>query len=189
MKSTTPLRYLAIILSGFCFLLSCKKDDVSSATPAPVNFDQNAETESMLAVIQNETSCFFARDYECWKAHYAHVDYAFQAWNQADGTFNATVGWPEIDNKAGKYIQDNPVPAGGSSHPEVERRNMQIHYFNPTLAYLSWDQYNINPEMHKYTHSLETRIMEKMGQAWKIVNVTSYWDYVNLIPKDSLQKE
>ena len=104
-----------------------------------------------------------------------------------DGTFDAKVGWPEIDKSAGKYIKDNPVPAGGSSHPKVERRNMKVKFFTETLAYLTWDQYNSNPEMHRYTRSLETRLMEKMGTTWKIVNVTSYWDYVNLMPLDSLK--
>jgi len=170
------------------FFISCKKDDAATAAAtAPSTFDQNSETETLVAVIDNETSCFFARDYECWKAHYAHVDYAFQGWNRMDGTFDAKVGWPEIDKSAGKYIKNNPVPAGGSSHPKVERRNMKVKFFTETLAYLTWDQYNSNPEMHRYTHSLETRLMEKMGTTWKIVNVTSYWDYVNLMPLDSLK--
>ena len=64
---------------------------------------------------------------------------------------------------------------------------MKIKYFTNMLVYLTWDQYNINPEMKAYTHSLETRLMEKMGTTWKIVNVTSYWDYVNLVPLDSLK--
>jgi hypothetical protein len=41
--------------------------------------------------------------------------------------------------------------------------------------------------MNAYTRSLETRLMEKIGSSWKIVNVTSYWDYVNLVPIDSLK--
>ena len=174
----------------FCLLIfySCRKNESESTeTPATPNFDQISATESIMAIIENETACFYARDYECWKAHFAHVDYAFQAWNNADGTFNAKVGWNEVDQKAGQYIKDNPVPPGGSSHPKVERKNMKVKFFNDTLAYLSWDQYNINPAMNAYTHSLETRIMEKIAGVWKIVNVTSYWDYVNLVAKDSLK--
>jgi hypothetical protein len=177
-----------IFLLGISFLLSCKEQDVSpeSGTSSPT-FDQTAESEAILSVIENETSCFFHRDYACWKAHYAQVDYVFQSWNNADGTFDAKVGWSELDAKAGKYIKDNPVPPGGSSHPKVERRNMHMKFFNPTLAYLVWDQYNINPEMNMFTHSKETRIMEKIAGVWKIINVTSYWDYVNLIPVDSMK--
>ncbi len=168
--------------------IACKQSETSpDMTVQPSNFDQSAETDLIISIIENETSCFYHRDYECWKAHFAQVDYAFQGWNNADGTFSAEVGWGAIDGNAGKYIKDNPVPPGGSSHPKVERRNMQIKFFNNTLAYLSWDQYNINPEMTKYTHSKDTRIMEKIKGVWRIVNVTSYWDYVNLIPIDSLR--
>lgn len=166
---------------------SCKSDTTTSTNVSAPAFDQVSDTESIMSVIENETSCFYARDYSCWKAHFAHVDYAFQAWNNADGTFDAKVGWGEIDARSKKYLEDNPVPPAGSSHPKVERRNMNVKFFNPSMAYLTWNQYNINPEMNMYTRSLETRIMEKIGGVWKIVNVTSYWDYVNLIPANDLK--
>ncbi|MDZ4746976.1 MAG: hypothetical protein SH808_00700 [Saprospiraceae bacterium] len=168
-------------------IASCKTDDAKPESSPSATFDQVSETDAIMSVIENETSCFYARDYNCWKAHYAHVDYAFQSWNNADGTFDAKVGWGEINSKAGKFIQDNPVPPGGSSHPKVERRNVKVKFFNSGLAYLSWNQYNINPAMKMYTPSLETRIMEKIGGAWKIVNVTAYWDYVNLVPVNELK--
>lgn len=179
------LTYLALSIAQA--IGSCKPDNDKSANGPSPTFDQVGETEAIMSVIENETSCFYARDYNCWKAHYAHVDYAFQAWNNADGTFDAKVGWGEIDARSKKYIEDNPVPPGGSSHPKVERRNMNVKFFNPGMAYLTWNQYNINPEMNMYTRSLESRILEKIGGSWKIVNVTSYWDYVNLIPVNELK--
>jgi len=176
------------LFSCFLVFFSCQNaEPVSNSTVTAPDFDQANESSSIIAIIENETACFYARDYECWKAHFAQVDYAFQAWNNADGTFDAKVGWNEVDKKAGQYIKDNPVPSGGSSHPKVERRNMKMKFFNNGLVYMSWDQYNINPAMNAYTHSLETRIMEKIAGVWKIVNVTSYWDYVNLVAKDSLK--
>jgi hypothetical protein len=180
-------QFCKLFLLASVVFLSCKKDDITEAKQnASATFDQIAETDAIMSVIDNETACFFARDYACWSAHFAHVEYAFQSWNRADGTYDAKVGWADIDKSAGQYIKDNPVPPGGSSHPKVEKKNVKIHFFNGTLAYLSWDQYNSNQEANAFTHSLETRIMEKFGHVWKIVNVTSYWDYVNLVPADSL---
>ncbi len=179
------LTYLALLIA---FAIgSCKSDPDKSANVSTPTFDQVSETEAIMSVIDNETSCFYARDYDCWKAHYAHVDYAFQAWNNADGTFDAKVGWGEIEARSKKYNEDNPVPPDGSSHPKVERRNMKVKFFNAGMAYLTWNQYNINPEMNMYTPSLESRIMEKIGGVWKIVNVTAYWDYVNLVPVNDLK--
>ncbi len=109
-----------LLFHCFLVLMSCQnKETGSNEVVSTPTFDQASETTSIMAIIENETACFYARDYECWKAHFAHVDYAFQAWNNADGTFDAKVGWNELDKKAGQYIKDNPVPPGGSSHPQV----------------------------------------------------------------------
>jgi hypothetical protein len=174
----------------FCFVsfLTCKKDDTSTLVSTPLPFDQAVESESILAVLDNERSCFYARDYECWRAHYVHEDYAFQAWNRADGTFDAKVGWGELDGTAGKYIKEHPQPPGQGDPPKIVRQFMKVKFFNNVLAYVMWHQYNPDPEAKMYTHSLETRIMEKVGQSWKISNMTSFYDYVKSIPVDSLNQ-
>jgi hypothetical protein len=69
----------------------------------------------------------------------------------------------------------------------VERRNLQVKFFSPTVAYLLWDQYNSDPDMKTFVPSKETRIMEKIDGQWRIVNVTAFWYSQNAIPIDSLQ--
>lgn len=151
------------------------------------NFSEEKEKSAILEVLKAETESFFKRDYESWKKFYIHSDYAFQAWSNADGTFDAKVGWPEVDEKIGNYIRSNPVPAGSASHPKVERRNMIWKFFTPEVAFMIWDQYNSDTAMKIYNHSKETRIMEKQGGSWKVVNVASFWDYKNIIPIDILK--
>jgi len=171
-----------------CLLFSCKQTekkeiDLSNET----EFDEATEKEAIMKIIEQETDCFYKRDYNCWKENFAKTDYAFQAWNNSDGTFDAKVGWSEIDERSRKYLRENPIAPGGSSHTKVERRNMQIKFFGETFAYMIWDQYNSDKDLKKYFHSKDTRIMEKIDGKWKIVNVTSYWDFKNLIPADSLE--
>jgi hypothetical protein len=151
------------------------------------NFDEEKEKSAILAALTAETEFFFKRDYEGWKKCYIHTDYAFQAWSNADGTFDAKVGWPEVDEKIGNYIRNNPVARGSASHPKVERRNMVWKFFTPEVVFMIWDQYNSDGGMKIYNHSKETRIMEKQGGSWKVVSVASFWDYKNLIPVDSLK--
>lgn len=177
----------ALFLFGLVSLLSCKKEDAAPVATAPRPINQAVETESILAVIDNEAACFYARDYECWKAHYVHEDYTFQGWNRADGTFDAKVGWGELDEKAGTYIKNNPKPEGQVERPKVVRQFMKVKFFNNELAYMSWDQYNPDGAGKMYTHSLETRLMQNINGSWKIANSTSFYDYPKQIPADSLK--
>lgn len=146
--------------------------------------DLQKAKDSIMATIEKETKCFFARDYEGWKSTYVQQDYDFQAWSNKDGTFDASVGWQGIDNTVGKYIHENPEPQ--SSHPVVERKNIKYKFYGNDVAFLSWDQFNSTREGTQFYHSKETRLMEKVNAAWKIVSVTAFWDYVNMIPASKL---
>ncbi len=175
------------LLLLFCLFASCNQAGDNKSASTTISFDEDSEKQAIMETIKQETECFYKRDYNCWKETYAQTDYAFQCWSNPDGTFDAKVGWKEVDEKIGKYIRENPVHSGGSSHPKVERRNMMTKFYGGNVAYMIWDQYNMDKEMKKYTHSKETRIMEKINGKWKIVNVTAFWDYKNLIQVDSLK--
>jgi hypothetical protein len=152
-----------------------------------LGLDEVKEKKAIFQVIENETSCFFKRDYEGWKKNYVQTNYAFQAWNEESGTFDAKVGWNEVDEKIGQYIKANPLNSKyKSEHPRIERKNIITKFFGDDVAYLIWDQYNSDKQMLNYRHSKETRIMQKINGEWKIVNISAFWDYKNVIPADSL---
>ena len=181
--------FFSLLFSGFILLMaivllfsSCKQNSTNASEPK----DVQAEKDAIMATIEKETSSFFARDYEAWKSTYAQTDYAFQAWSNKDGTFDASVGWKGIDNTVGKYIHDNPEPQS-SSHPIVERKNILFKFFSPTACYLTWDQFNSNKAGDNFHHSKEVRVMEKINGKWQIVCVAAFWDYVNLIAADKLK--
>ncbi len=174
---------------NFIFLLmvalSCNQRAKNYST-SKTEFNEATEKAAILKTIENETECFYKRDYEGWKENFVQKEYAFQAWSNADGTFDAKVGWEEVDKRTGNYIKSNPVGTGKSSHPQVERRNMIVKFFSEDLAYLVWDQYNSDRESKTFMLSKDQRIMEKINGKWKIANVSSYWDYKNIIPADSV---
>jgi len=149
-------------------------------------FNEQTEKAAIMKTIENETDCFYKRDYEGWKDNFVQRDYAFQAWSNHDGTFDAKVGWKEVDEKIGIFLKGHPVEPGTSSHPWVERRNMVVKFFSESLAYLVWDQYNSDKDSKTFLLSKDQRIMEKINGKWKIANVSSYWDYKNVIPADSI---
>lgn len=179
------MKTVTLILILVCSALFSSGQAGNSSGSTSLN--EEKEKKAIIESINAETAAFFKRDYEGVIKYFVHADYAFHAWNNADGTYSATVGWPAINEKYRNYIKDNPVAAGSSSHPKVERRNMIYKFFSSELAFVTWDQYNSDSGMKTYQLSKETRIMEKQDGIWKIANMTAFWDYKNLIPVESLK--
>ncbi|HMR83790.1 MAG TPA: hypothetical protein PKE30_11690 [Niabella sp.] len=172
------MKQLITITAAICFA-ACGQQPENAQTTNGV-FDEKKEQDAIMKVIEGETSSFYKRDYESWKKHYAQTAYAFQAWNNHDGTVDAKTGWPAVDSGIGNYIKANPVAPGGSSHPEVLRKNIITKFYADTVAYLLWDQYNSVKDSAMF--SKEVRLMEKQNGEWKIVNVSAFWDYSKMIP-------
>jgi hypothetical protein len=176
---------LFALLIVFCALTAC--NDVDSKTNSSMTpIDEEKETKAIMQTIENETSCFFKGDYNCWKENFVQANYAFQVWSK-DGYFDPKIGWEAVDDKIGRYIEDNKPGAGGSNNPKVVRKDMIVKFFSSDVAYLIWNQYNSDQKMTHYTHSTETRIMEKQDGKWKIVNVTALWDRNQPIPIEDLK--
>lgn len=176
------MKTLTFLLGFLLLFCSCEKkaDDQQGLTGESLD----KEKAAIKQVIEDETESFFARNYNKWKSSYAQTDYAFQAWSNNDGTFDSNVGWEDINKQIGRYISDNPEPV--SSHPKVERKNMLFKFYGDNVAYLTWDQFNSDQDMKNFHHSKEVRLMEKIGGQWKIVCVSAFWDYKNLIPASKL---
>lgn len=172
-----PLLFAVIFIP---FLFSC-----AGKQKEPAGKALQKEKDAILAIIEKETASFFARDYEAWKSTFLQADYAFQAWSNQDGTFDASVGWDLIDKTIGMYIRDNPVP--DSAQRRVERKNIMYKFYGPKVAFLSWDQFNSDKGENIFLHSKETRLMEKVNGEWKIVEVSAFWDYKNPISGDRLK--
>ena len=169
------LFFLAILMFAF----SCKQNKRESLTSIK-SFDEKTELEAIMQTIEAETKCFYERDYDCWKEHFIQADYALQAWNNEDGTFDVMASYDSIAHRAKNYFIKYPVKEGETaSHEKVIRKNMVSKFFCENVCYLFWDQYNIDNKTKKYTLSKDERIMEKVDGKWKIVNVSSYWDYKN----------
>jgi hypothetical protein len=168
--------------------LLCACNQKIAQAPADPPFNEEKEKAAIMKTIEDETTSFYQRDYEAWKKDFVHSDYAFHAWNNDDGTFDAQMGWPRVDAKIGNYIKAHPLEAGETTrHSKVERRNMVTKFFNDSLAFLVWDEYASDEKTKKYFQSKSQRIMEKQNGEWKIASVVALWDYKNLVPADSLK--
>ncbi|GAB3412373.1 hypothetical protein [Niabella aquatica] len=174
--------FIFSMLAAIILFPACKESNADR----PGAKNTQADKDAILATIEKETESFFARDYDAWKATYAQTDYAFQAWSNRNGTFDASVGWEGINSTVGRYIHENPEPQS-SSHPVIERKNIKYKFYGPDACYLTWDQFNSNKAGDNFHHSKEVRVMEKINGQWKIVCVAAFWDYVNPIAADKLK--
>lgn len=175
----THINILTISAGGLLLCLSCG-----------THFDEEKETQAIMDVIEGETECFFLRDYDCWQDKFTHTEYSYQAWSNSDGTFDASVGWDNIEKNLGKYIKENPgePEEPGSSHPVVLRENLRVKFYGDHAAHLTWDQYNSDRHQKYFLHSKEVRLMEKIDDKWKIVNVSAFWNYVDKIPMEEMNR-
>ena len=152
-----------------------------------VGVNEEKELAAILEVVEAETTCFFSRDYNCWQQHWVQEAHAFQAWNNADGTFDARVGWEAVDKEITDYIKNNPVGPTKTSHPKVIRKNYVVKFYGNEAAYLTWDQYNSDIEALRFRYSKESRIMEKHEGKWKIAHVSAFWDYKNRFTEEQIE--
>ena len=150
-------------------------------------FDEVAETDSIMKVIENETKYFFDGNYEDWAKGWSHESYAMQAWNNEDGTYDAAVGWDKINAQGKNWIEKYYANGKNVIHPFVKKEKPQVKFFNENTAYLIWKQYNADEEKKVFKVSQESRLMEKKSGEWKIVNVSAFWNAKSKIPVDSIQ--
>lgn len=183
-KLCTPALVLVLIIN----LAGCNaKTDNKPPEPPKEAFDEATEIAAIMNVIKGETDCFFKGDYECWAKHWSHEAYAYQGWNNDDGSADAAVGWDKINAQGKNWIEKYYKNGKNVIHPVVKKDKPLVKFFNEKSAYLIWTQYNADKEKTNFRTSQETRIMEKTDDGWKIVNVTALWDTRSKIPFDSLQ--
>ena len=178
--------HLRTFIIGCILLNSACKSEQNSVNKIFAPFDEKVETAAILAVIQQETDCFFNGNYQCWSKTWSHQPYCMQAWNNSDGTSDAAQGWEKINAQAKHWIETYYKNGDNIIHPDVKKLTPLVKFFNDNLAYLIWKQYNADQEKKYYRISSETRIMEKDHDGWKIVNVSAFWDSEKKIHADSL---
>jgi hypothetical protein len=181
-KISIPLMFIVFLSIVACQPLSDKNESQKGKDI----FDEVAEIEAIMKVIEGETKCFFDGDYACWAKHWSHENYAMQAWNNSDGTADAAIGWEKINSQGKDWIEKYYKNGTNVIHPVVKREKPIVKFFNDKTAYLMWTQYNADKEKLNYRISQETRLMEKDKEGWKIVNVSAFWDTKSKIPFDSL---
>ena len=76
-----------VLMLGLSALAGFGKNNAASGW---AGFNEEKEKKAILESLTAETENFYKRDYEGVIKYFVHADYAFHAWNNADGTYSAT---------------------------------------------------------------------------------------------------
>lgn len=126
--------------------------------------------EAIKMVLLAETDTFFARDYDGWAATFVPAPEATQAWNNADGSYNAATGWETISANVRSFMDANPEP----DTTPLWRENFLIRFYGNDAAFVTFDKYMGTRDSNPVK---EVRVVEKHDGRWKIVCVAAFVDY------------
>ncbi len=188
MRNSLNLIVVLMFLIGFTSCKNTESDDKGSSdseieSTENASFNEDKEKAAIKEVIIKETESFFNRDYDQWEKYWIKKEYSFRAGNGPDSTY-AMYGWENISNHIKNYDQDTYKDKEGSKYTSPKRENFTIRFNSEHSAYAKWDQYNRLTTQDIYYKSEESRLLEKEGDKWKIVNVLAFWDRSK--PVDSL---
>ncbi len=172
--------YIFLILP--IFILSCDRPKEQSIQAK----NSGVVIDSLMVVIDKETSSFFAGNYEAWKACWAHDALSSQTWNNDDGSFSSAQGWEAIDKQGKDWIEKYYQGGKKIIHPEYFRKEIKSKILSDTAVYLTWVQYNAYSDTDVYGVSRETRLLILNEGRWKIFQVAAFWDSKNRLKKDSV---
>lgn len=127
------------------------------------SFAQKSEEEAIKKVIQQETYCYFHKDYDGWANTWAHDSSSYVVWS-GTSVHRQLIGWNAI---AAAYKQDmNNMPASDEALLARSTNKTDHRFFiNGNTAVVSFKEGETDP-------NFETRSLIKQNGSWKILNHT-----------------
>ena len=144
-----------------------------AGTSCQEKIDIEKEKEAIIAVIEEETNAFLARDFDRFAATYVQDETNIRLSASKSG-YLYRVGWEEIGSGFKQYFENNPEP--GTS--KYVKTNYKIKVYKES-AWAINDESVYNSEGELLRKSKGVRFLEKVNGEWKIVylsfvNTTSY---------------
>ena len=147
-----------------------------AGTSCQEKIDIEKEKKAIIAVIEEETVAFIARDYDRLVANYVQDETNIRLQASKSG-YSYYVGWEELSSRFKLYFENNPEPGTG----KAVKTNYKIKVYKES----AWAVFE-NEGFHsagRFTEltgkGIDVRFLEKVNGEWKIVylssvNITSY---------------
>lgn len=125
-----------------------------------------ADVVAIKKAIADETDGYFNRNKEQWSNAWAHEPHMQWSGNGNNGSILLTNGWDAYEGQLGSNFTDTqPRPAA-----VVQRDNYQISVVGNAATAVFSQSLQVGTYSNK---SREVRVLEKQGNAWKLVYVNS----------------
>jgi len=140
----------------------------SSAASSKSSAPFEKEKAAILAVIEQQSAAFWAKDFQRWADTWVHAPYIRRlGWSEPGGVSHLE-GWDAIGGRMEKNMADNPTPNLTPAKLVRERLNVQVH---GDVAWVTFEQHGVatgEPQFDMPGLSYETRILEKHDGKWRI---------------------
>ena len=135
--------------------------------------DTEKEKNIIIAVIENETSSHFAKDFNQQSKSFLH-DESLIVLVSRKGGYGYAVGWDQISKSIKQNIEKNPNPIA----EKFENSDYKIKVYKKS-AWAVYDENVYDSEGEFIRKVINVRFLEKIDNEWKIVylsdvNTTSY---------------
>ena len=118
-----------------------------------------AEESAIVEVILKETQAYCLKDFDTWKACWAHEEYVNWTGVADDHSF-VIQGWEELATSFQKYFETHPTPLDQA----IKTQDIQVR-INGETAFVTFT-------MDAPYESKETRVLEKKDGEWKIIHLS-----------------
>ena len=148
-----------------------------AGTSCQEKIDIEKEKAAIIAVIEEETNAYLARDLDRLVATWVQDETNIRLSAGKSG-YGYWIGWEELSSAFKEAIDNNPEPDGSK---EV-KTNYKIKVY-PESAWAVFDNEVLNSEGELTNKSIHVEFLEKVNGEWKIVyfsmvNTSSYEDEV-----------
>ncbi|MEY4190214.1 MAG: hypothetical protein RIR17_950 [Planctomycetota bacterium] len=143
---------------------------------------QNLDEESVKKVILNEAEYFQNKNFEGWSESYASVPGFL--WCVTNGGEPGDVitfrNLEELKSTAKKFIFDNKASVPKTESPKVTNADWNIQ-IRGDVALVHFRTI-IEEAPAQKLETTEMRVLERHNGSWKIVMLTSLWDFKDAVP-------
>ena len=135
--------------------------------------DTEKEKDAIIAVIENQTNAYFAKDFEQQSKTFLH-DESLIVLVSSKERYGYAVGWNQISESMKSDIKKNSVPLTDT----IKNTDYKIKVYEKS-AWAVYDENVYNSEGEFIRKVINVRFLEKIDNEWKIaylsdVNTTSY---------------
>lgn len=134
-----------------------------AGTSCEQKVDIEKEKEAIVALLEEETNAYHAKDFERFAETYVQDETNIRLLG-GEGEFSYVIGWEGVGSAFKEWFENNPDPEPNN---EV-KKNFKIHVYED-CAWVVFEEEGYDNEGMLTGKGIGTNFLEKVDDKWKIV--------------------